>query len=205
RGWHTATLLADGRVLIVGKPQWGIDTPEAAEVYDPATNTFIAVGEPRHYIEGAQAATVLRDGRVLVSGGDSADPNGRPRWFGPLKSAETWDPASGDFTRAGAMELERRAHQSALLPDGRVMIAGGTGVRTGDFIDPSTPQTEVWDPTTGSFVAGPSMADPRAQFTLTTLLDGSLLAIGGDARLDVRHDVGHPLSSAEILDLAPTN
>ena len=49
------------------------------------------------------------------------------------------------------------------------------------------------------------MADPRAQFTLTTLLDGSLLAIGGDARYDPRHGVGHPLGSAEILDLAPTH
>ena len=49
------------------------------------------------------------------------------------------------------------------------------------------------------------MADPRAQFTLTTLLDGSLLAIGGDARYDARHGVGHPLGSAEILDLAPAN
>jgi hypothetical protein len=205
RGWHTATLLADGRVLIVGNPQWGIDTPESAEVYDLATNTFNVVGEPRRYISGAQAATLLRDGRVLVTGGDSAEPNGRPRWFGPLKSAETWDPASGTFSRAGAMELERRAHQSALLPDGRVMVAGGTGVRTSDFIDPSTQHTEVWDPTTGSFVAGPSMADPRAQFTLTTLLDGSLLAIGGDARYDTRHDRGNPLGSAEILDLAPTN
>ena len=160
RGWHTATLLADGRVLIVGNPQWGIDTPESAEVYDPATNTFSVVGEPRHYISGAQAATLLRDGRVLVTGGDSADPNGRPRWFGPLKSAETWDPASGTFSRAGAMELERRAHQSALLPDGRVLVAGGTGVRTNDFIDPSTPQTEVWDPATGSFVGGSDHGRP---------------------------------------------
>ena len=151
RGWHTATLLADGRVLIVGNPQWGSDTPESAEVYDPATNTFSVVGEPRHYISGAQAATLLRDGRVLVSGGDSADPNVRPRWFGPLRSTETWDPASGAFSGAGPMELERRAHQSALLPDGRVLVAGGTGVRTNDFIDPSTPRTEVWDPTTSSF------------------------------------------------------
>ena len=84
------------------------------------------------------------------------------------------------------------------------MVAGGAGVRTNDFIDPSTPRTEVWDPTTSSFVRGSAMADPRAQFTLTTLLDGSLLAIGGDARYDARHDVGHPLGSAEILDLAPT-
>ena len=69
---------------------------------------------------------------------------------------------------------------------------------------PSTPQTEVWDAATDAFQAGPTMADPRAQFTLTTLLDGSLLAIGGDARYDLRHEVGHPLGTAEILDLAPT-
>ena len=162
RGWHTATLLADGRVLIVGNPQWGIDTPESAEVYDPATNTFIRVGEPRHYIEGAQAATLLRDGRVLVTGGDSADPNGRPNWFGPLRSAETWDPASGTFSRAAAMELERRAHQSALLPDGRVLVAGGTGVLPSDSIDPSTPQTEVWDAATDAFAGGSDHGRPAS-------------------------------------------
>ena len=49
------------------------------------------------------------------------------------------------------------------------------------------------------------MADKRAQFTLTTLLDGSLLVIGGDAHYDLRHDQSKALATAEILDFTPSN
>ena len=100
REWHTATLLQDGRVLLVGNTSWSMDDPESSEVYDPATNTFVRMDETRDLIESAQSATLLRDGRVLVTGGDTSDPNGDPHYFGPLRTA-TWDPASGMLKRAG--------------------------------------------------------------------------------------------------------
>ena len=205
RLWHTATLLPDGRVLLAGNNGWSLDSPESAEVFDPATNRFIRVDEPRDYISGGQSATLLPDGRVLIAGGDTSEPNGGdPHYMGPLRTAETWDPVSGTFHRAGRMDLARRAHQAALLPDGHVMIVGGTRAYL-DGVDPSTATTEIWDPATGSFIAGPDMADARARFTLTTLPDGSLLAIGGDAHYDAQHDNGTALASAEILDFSPSN
>ena len=204
RSWHTATLLQDGRVLLVGNGSWSIDTPESSEVFDPTTNTFNRVAEARDLVQGAQSATLLPDGRVLITGGDTSEPNGRPHYMGPLRTAETWDPATGAFHRAGRMDVARRAHQAALLPDGHVIVVGGTRAHL-DGVDPSTATTEIWDPGSGSFLAGPDMADARARFTLTTLPDGSLLAIGGDARYDAQRDNGTALASAEILDLAPSN
>jgi hypothetical protein len=68
RAAHTATLLRDGTVLIAG----GVVSAGSAELYDPATATFIATGDM--YVPRAlHTATLLRDGRVLVAGGTTAD------------------------------------------------------------------------------------------------------------------------------------
>jgi hypothetical protein len=156
-------------------------------------------------VGSAQTATLLPDGRVLVTGGDTSDPNGDPQFIGPLRTAETWDPASGTFERAGTMEYARRAHQAALLPDGRVIVIGGSGKRTDEIVDVSRATTEIWDPATATFERGPGLSDARARFPLVTLSDGSLLVIGGDARYDAHNDRGTALASAEILDLSPSN
>jgi hypothetical protein len=205
REWHTATLLPDGRVLLVGNTSWSFDDPESSELYDPATNAFVRMDETLDLVGSAQTATLLPDGRVLVTGGDTSDPNGDPSFIGPLRTAETWDPASGTFERAGTMEYARRAHQAALLPDGRVIVIGGSGKRTDEIVDLSRATTEIWDPITGTFERGPALSDARARFPLVTLSDGSLLVIGGDARYDAHNDRGTALASAEILDLSPSN
>lgn len=118
---HSATLLADGRVLVVGG--WGEDEPLAsAETWDPATSEFSpagALGEAR----ALHTATLLGDGRVLVIGG-WRDEMGS---YVTLASAEVWDPATGEFSPAGLLE-EAREHQTAtLLRDGRVLVIGGEG------------------------------------------------------------------------------
>ena len=63
--------------------------------------------------------------------------------------------------------------------------------------------TEIWDPATGAFNTGPSMASPRERPTIVTLQDGSLLVIGGNGDYDMRNDTGQVLDSAEILDFTP--
>src|SRR5262245_55278271 len=88
------------------------------------------------------AATLLPDGKVLITGGH--DPTQDPR-RNTLASTELYDPETGVFTVGGNMTTERAYHTATLLSDGRVLIAGwqtaelynpkaGTFTRTGNMI-----------------------------------------------------------------------
>src|SRR5262249_48035296 len=117
RADHTATLLANGQVLI-GAGSTGLSINEAvtetAELFDPATNRFTATGNlatPRH----KHAAVRLRDGKVLVIGGADS------RLRGFYNSAELYDPATGKFSPTGVMSVARYKirEAAASLVDGR--------------------------------------------------------------------------------------
>ena len=95
RGYHTATLLADGRVLVAG----GSSSPEvlaSAELYDPKSGTFSPTGSMSIARAGYHTATLLPDGRVLVAGGS---PTGDSR--DALASTERYDPKTGTFSPTG--------------------------------------------------------------------------------------------------------
>ncbi len=124
RGAFTATALKDGRVLIVGGSSGHYRSQNvyrSAEIYDPATGKFTLTGDMsagRH----KHAAILLRSGRVLIVGGsDNRD------WHGEYASAEIYDPASGSFSSTGAMSTARFKLPAAvaLLPNGKVLVAGG--------------------------------------------------------------------------------
>ena len=114
---HTATLLQDGRVLVVGNGGETSPSSRAADLYDPATGRFSKTGSMKTG-RWLHTATLLQDGRVLILGGRS------PQGLG-LHSAEIYDPRSGTFSSAGSMREGRQQHTATLLPDGRVLIAGG--------------------------------------------------------------------------------
>jgi hypothetical protein len=152
RSSHTATLLADGRVLIIGgygDVGNGGTSLASAEVYDPKTDLFKATGpmaEGRTY----HTATQLADGRVLVTGGtlDGWD------YRGPFNaSAEIYDPKTGAFIATGSMTDKRVSHTATLLADSRVLIAGGyDGSGWGGGPPwPDVTTAEPYDALTGTF------------------------------------------------------
>lgn len=216
RYFHTATLLADGRVLIVG----GLDRDppssstaaslRTSEVFDPATGRFtpsgtlpidvaehtatllkdgrgpdlkrsrvlVRAGERRLFARGLGAdpalrgtATLLDDGNVLLIGGDGTGTSPS------ITSAERFDPATGRFTQVGALSEGRSTHTATRLSNGQVLVAGGYIGDAGANQGRKT--TELFDPASNRFVAGPTMAVARYAHTATALADGRVVIAGG--------------------------
>jgi hypothetical protein len=165
RSYHTATLLPTGLVLITGGS--GGSTPFAsAELYNPATHTFVSAGS-MSVARYLHTATLLSSGRVLIAGGFSA--------FNSIAvaSAEIFDPFSGTFSAAGSMSMARQGHTATLLPNGKVLIAGGAIAGT------PTASAELYDPATNAFSATGSMNNDRGGHTATLLPTGKVLITGG--------------------------
>jgi WD40 repeat protein len=162
----TATLLPSGKVLIAG----GINASASsnAELYDPSTGTFTATGSmvtPREN----HTATLLPSGKVLIVGGDG---DGGLNY--ELSNVELYDPNTGTFSSTGPLINDRMYHTATLLPNGKVLIAGGWANDNGIYSS-----AELYDPNTGTFSATGSMASPRATHTATLLPNGKVLLVGG--------------------------
>jgi hypothetical protein len=183
RTGHTATLLADGRVLIAGGDD-GTASLASSELYDPVTAEFTETGVmniPRDNF----SATLLANGRVLIAGGYQLLPD----FSGSVQdTAEIYDPATGSFSLTGTMTSAREFHQATLLPDGRVLITGG-GDNNGNGADTA----ELYDPTTGQFSPAGKMTTSRSVHFAAALGDGDVLVAGG---IDNR---GASLKSAEVF------
>jgi hypothetical protein len=187
RSFHTATALADGRVLAAGGyfDRYPI---KLAELYDPTTDRFTATPS-MVMARGFDTATRLSDGRVLFAGGDPTV------WSfdGPyIASAELYDPTTGTFSPTGSLATGRNLHTATLLLDGRVLIAGGN-------VSGQHPlaSAELYDPKTGTFSPTGSMVVARGFHTATLLADGRVLITGGTSDGWVGAQF---LASAEIYD-----
>lgn len=132
-------------------------------------------------------ATTLADGRVLFTGGCSTAGCGG---FDQARASELFDPETQRFSPGPEMLSPRASGTATLLPDGRVLLAGGF---PGEGRPPQD-SAEVYDPATDTFTALEAMRQPRAEHTATVLPDGRVLLAGG------RGDDGRPLTSTEILD-----
>ncbi len=161
---EVAVLLKDGRVLIPGGSDASGGVLASAEVFDPKSGRFAPAGDmiaARRKHGGA----LLASGRVLVVGGSDARD-----WTGQKTEAEIYDPIANLFTPAASMALRRfkLGAAVALLPDGRVLVAGGAEA------------PEIYDPSKGDFltVSG-GYGKPRYFAAATLLLDGRVLITGG--------------------------
>lgn len=187
RSGHTATLLLDGNVLVVGGCDlFGGDycSPYASsELYDPARGVFTAAGSMRTG-RVSHTAVLLSDGKVLIAGGWGWNSSGDPD-----ASAELYDPVTQSFSPTGSMTTSRVWHTATLLTSGKVLIAGGKATAAG----PALASAELYDPATGSFSSAGNMLTARETFTATLLQNGKVLIAGG------WNDVS-PLALAELYD-----
>jgi hypothetical protein len=113
RARHTATLLQDGTVLITGH--------SPAELYDPVAETFADTGDPVGGLLGGHSGTLLPDGKVLLASGNVTN-TVDGQLVGP---AQLYDAGAGTFTATGNMTVAGAAANATLLPNGKVLIAGG--------------------------------------------------------------------------------
>lgn len=179
RSGHTATVLPDGNVLVVGGVDGG--ALASAELFDRLTGRWRATASMNVARHG-HTATMLPNGRVLVAGGEQ---------FPLLPIAEVYDPDTETWETVGQMTVTRINHIAVWLPDsGTVMVTGGYegnfGVRS---------SAEVYDPATKMWLAVAPMSLARQYHTAVWLPEVSrVLVIGGLSNSNVS------LEFAELYD-----
>jgi N-acetylneuraminic acid mutarotase len=193
REQYTATLLPNGKVLVVGGASstlvGGRDQRLAsAELYDPASGTWTATGSLAN-ARFLHTATLLPNGNVLVAGGAIGANNN----VVALASAELYDPANGTWTATGSMATARTFYTATLLGNGKVLVTGGTDkAYVGQSNTTYFASAELYDPVTGIWTATGLLNDARAGHTATLLNNGKVLVTGGYN--------GAYLASAELYD-----
>ncbi len=136
---HTATLLDDERVLVVGGNLGNNLGLASAELYDPSTETWTQAA-PLATARFGHTATKLPSGEVLVAGGFNVLAGGE------LSSVEVFDPKSGTWQPGSPMLTRRVRHTATLLSSGGVLVSGG---QTGDGVALAT--SEEFDRQTGQW------------------------------------------------------
>ncbi|WP_156398218.1 kelch repeat-containing protein [Duganella sp. Root336D2] len=165
-----ARLLPDGRVMVMGKDSYS--TGSFADIFDPATGTFTKTG---NYVDnsGWHGLIVLADGRVMKVGGQASTATGP--YYPYSTRAEIWDPATNQWTATGPMAVGRSGIQPILLADGKVLVAGGRNAMTLN-------STEIYDPATATFSAGPNMPTGFEPQAAAMLPNGDALYLAGFQR-----------------------
>lgn len=172
---HTAEFLPDSRVLFIGGfATFSSDATPDSEIYDPATGG-LTYSDHLYYNRQWHSSMALQNGRILVTGGGH-------------KTAEEYNPMTGEFYPVGAMSNLLFEHPSVRLQEGTVLILGGSG-NANIFSD-----VESYNPYTGTFTMVGKLNEKRNGHTATQLSDGRILITGG---------AGNDISrTAEIYDPA---
>jgi uncharacterized protein (TIGR03437 family) len=183
RTGHTATLLANGQVLIAGGYNDAGPPLNSEELYDPVTGTWRSAGH-LNSIRFNHTATLLPNGKVLVAGGVT-------RIFPPegsvLNSAELYDPATGRWSSTGNLNTGRRGHTATLLPNGKVLVTSGSSA-------------ELYDPASGRWSLTGNLMTATTGHAATLLPSGKVLVVGGKSA-ELYDPVTGTWSSAGQLNL----
>lgn len=184
RAGHTATVLGDGRVLLVGGyPGEGRPALATAEVFDPATEQFQAVGS-LSVGRADHTASLMPSGHVLISGGTTGTGE-------VLATTEIFDPRTNGFEPGQALSGPRSG-QVAVFVDRRLVLIGGTADAASAVDTTDVLYQGAWSP-------GPRLGVARVKHAAMALPDGSALVIGGATSTEGRE----LLSSTEVLTLDP--
>ncbi|SDZ23768.1 Kelch motif-containing protein [Amycolatopsis xylanica] len=181
RGLHqkdAMVRLDSGRVLLAGGTDLDWGAIAATAEFNPVTGAWetrgaLNTGRRLHSL------TLLRDGQVLAAGGI----------FGPWRyptpptaTAELYDPGSGTWTPTTPMREARAVHTATLLPDGRVLVAGGECLRSPDT-NGALRTAEIYDPEAKTWTPATPMTDARLGAEAAPLPDGRVLVVGGNLNI----------------------
>ena len=154
-----ASLLPNGKVLVAGGRDISGKDISTAEIYDPTSGTWSVTGSMfQPHVDNTISAVLLLNGKVLVAGADH--------------SVELYDSATGTWSVTGSMNSARGYFPTVLLPNGKVLAAGGYGSGV-------LASAELYDPTTGNWSATSSMTTPYHFHTAALLQNGKVLVAGG--------------------------
>ncbi len=185
RWYPSADLLPTGKVLIAGGANEGVRL-SSAELFDPSSGKFEALAAPMSTDREEAGSVLLPSGKVLIVGGYGTK-EGKEHY---LDTAELFDPATSSFEALAAnMSHPRVGPAVALLPSGKVLIAGGADTSTWP------PSAEIFDPASGKFeaIAG-KMVVGEYSGSAATLPNGNVLIAGG------YKGTGESLGTAEVFD-----
>jgi N-acetylneuraminic acid mutarotase len=165
RNSHTATLLANGQVLVAGGKSTAGTILSSAELYNPVSGTWTITGS-MSAARMTHTATLLPNGEVLVAGGSGT--------AGSLTSAELYNPSTGLWSSTGSMALARSGQGATLLQNGLVLVAGGNNSGTS-----SDTITELYNPSNGAWKTTGNLSSAVLSAPLILLLDGRALLAPG--------------------------
>jgi large repetitive protein len=177
-GYHSATLLNNGTVLLAGgytDVEGGVIVVQsAAQLYNPLTGTFTATGS-LNVARAGQTATILNNGTVLIAAGFTVSYSGETRITSSLASSEIYNPSTGTFSVAASLNSARYGQASALLNNGTVLIAGGYDSASGTYLATA----ELYSPSANTFALTGAMNVSRSGAAAVRLENGNFLVTGG--------------------------
>jgi N-acetylneuraminic acid mutarotase len=178
RDGHTATLLLNGKILVVGG-QNGAELNDVS-LYDPESNVWSVATTGLTTARQSHTATLLLDSKVLVVGGENQGT--------ALATTELYDPITQAWSPAAGLAIARSGHTATLLQNGKLLVIGGkNGANALDSV-------ALYNPTTNTWTSQQSLTTARYDHTATLLPDGNVLVVGG------RDSSGSALDSAELYN-----